>query len=399
MFQVLITLLTLCIILATGTLPAQAYLVTDDSTEDNCVPFSGEAQVTQLSNYPAEVKAADFLALADGQYLVASGSTQVGGNSTPGFKLSLRCDNLGAPQTSSVFKSEVESAGNGVITVNQSSFTSGLHSTIVKDDSNGGVTLVRTNVQGLYRLIMLLTGGPLDYPPSQHTYSNATTNLSAAFAKSQYVVDNSFRGIPEGTTIVPAVASVTVRISDDNERESSGVNKGVSTYYLHLNSESNPIMKITSTCQYTLSDGGNVDFGGQRVSQITDDRNTTIKRAMTLNMDNCYGVNKVKTYITTTATTSDSGLLLNNGVVDGAKNVAVALRVNPSYTESGNAGDNAGKDMYFDSSNPLEWNFGNSYLVTPLSKHIPLDVYLLRTGGEPTPGEYHATATIMMDFI
>jgi type 1 fimbria pilin len=55
--------------------------------------------------------------------------------------------------------------------------------------------------------------------------------------------------------------------------------------------------------------------------------------------------------------------------------------------------------MYFDSSNPLEWNFGNAYLVTSLSKNIPLDVYLLRTGGEPTPGDYHATATIMMDFI
>ncbi|WHP33074.1 fimbrial protein [Trabulsiella odontotermitis] len=395
MFQVFFKLFTLVVILVAGTTSAQAYMVKTNSTEENCVPATPYTQVSVIAGKLVQLQASDFLNLADGQYLFASGSAFIGGSTSASFKFSLRCDNLGEPQSSIVYKSEFEASAS-VIVVDQSSILEKV--TPIINDETGKAALVKTNVQGLYSVIRLRAGADvIDYPPSRLSIS--ALSVSNSNADGRYVVDNSFRGIPEGMTIIPAVPSIQFMVSDENDGSKNAADKGMATLVLHLANETNPVVKITSTCQYTLSDGGNVDFGGQRLSQITDDRNTTIKRAMTLNMDNCYGVNKVKTYITTTGTSSDSGLLLNNSVSDGAKNVAVALRVNPSYTESGNAGDNAGKDMYFDSSNPLEWNFGNTWEVTPLSKHIPLDVYLLRTGGEPTPGDYHATATIMMDFI
>ncbi|WP_072094207.1 fimbrial protein [Trabulsiella odontotermitis] len=389
----LLFLIALCVLMPIRF--AQAYMVTSDSTEEHCIPSTGsDVRGGIYAGALVQIQSNAFLNLADGQYLTASGAA---GHYHTDFehKLSLRCDNLGKPQSSVVFKAEV-AASPALISVNKSSILN--MAGVSPDDESPTATLVRTNIQGLYQLIVLVQDNPVNfYVPSRATYSS-TFSLSGLKGYNNYVVDNTFRGMPEGVTLIPAVSQVRVTISDDNEQSHDGV-KGKADYIIDLPSESKPVVKITSTCQYTLSNSGSIDFGDQRVSQVTDDRNTTIKRTMTLNMDNCFGVNKVRTYITTTAPTAESGLLLGNNVADGAKNVAVALRVNKDYNESGTAGDNAGKDMYFDSSNPLEWNFGNAYTVTSLSKHIPLDVYLMRNGGEPTPGDYHTTATIMMDFI
>jgi type 1 fimbria pilin len=261
------------------------------------------------------------------------------------------------------------------------------------NDENKNVTLMKTNVTGLFFIPIDMTLG--GYPPllrhGTGDYNNFVPRMIG-----MPVINKEFKGVPYGTVV--SASSLQFIVTDDNEPDNGTHQKGKAIIDFSIPVQAMDF-KLVATCQYTLSDNGSIDFGDQRVTQITDDRNTTVKRSMTLNMDKCYGVNKVKTTITTTAPTAESGLLLGNGVADGAKNVAVALRVNPNYTESGAAGENTGKDMYFDSSNPLEWNFGNAYTVDPMSKHIPLDVWLLRNGGEPTPGDYHATATIMMDFI
>ncbi|KNC88534.1 hypothetical protein GM30_11655 [Trabulsiella odontotermitis] len=259
-------------------------------------------------------------------------------------------------------------------------------------DENQDAILINTNIPGLFYFPVDLTAG--GFPPVMKHKSEEYKNIRGRLAGFP-VINNKFRGIPPDTVVSYSPIQF---VYTDADEPSGGHQKGqlIVNFIAPIKAMD---FKLAASCQYTFSDNGNVDFGDQRVSQITDDRNTTIKRSLTLNMDKCYGVNKVKTYITTTAPTAESGLLLGNNIADGAKNVAVALRVNKDYNESGQAGDNAGKDMYFDNSNPMEWNFGNAYTVTPLSKHIPLDVWLMRNGGEPTPGDYHATATIMMDFI
>lgn len=378
---------------------ANAYLVLGNGSDSSaCEP----AALTENSgpNYSSSYafNSSTFASMGDNQYLVSNAwgvSYNYNGSRVSFLKT---CSNLGSAQENIAPRVEIYS-GTDYITVNESDIKGlmGYQGTMggwTDRDENKATILIKTNVPGLFYIPMDMTAG--GYPPGLQHFSGESKNIQVVMA-GLIAINKEFKGIPPGTVV--SYSPIQFVYTDDSEPTNAGHQQGKVIVGYSAPNNTPMDIKLAASCQYTLSDSGNIDFGDQRVSQITDNRDTTVKRSMTLNMNNCYGVNKVKTYITTTGTTSDSGLLLNNSVSDGAKNVAVALRVNPSYTESGNAGDNAGKDMYFDSSNPLEWNFGNAYLVTSLSKNIPLDVYLLRTGGEPTPGDYHATATIMMDFI
>ena len=154
---------------------------------------------------------------------------------------------------------------------------------------------------------------------------------------------------------------------------------------------------MSSVCNYSLSNNGIVDFGDQNLSKVTNSRTTTVKKSLTLYMKDCYGVNKVKTYITNATTTLENGLLLGNTqTTNAATNVAIGINVAASSAKNS---ENNGSPIYMDGSNPLEWEFGNKYTIDAISKEIPLDVFLLSSGGEPTTGDFKATATIMMDFI
>jgi type 1 fimbria pilin len=214
------------------------------------------------------------------------------------------------------------------------------------------------------------------------------------------VVNNQFRGFPKGGTVTTNPSELTLMAYDADE-PSASPGKVRMIYRVDTTLD----IKIKASCAYTLSDNGVVDFGSVAAGDVTGstgDRNSARQvKQMTLNMDDCYGVDKVKTTVTATNNTPvlENGLVLGNNVGTGPQHVGVAIRVDPQYRNKDGSNDNAGKDLYFNSSNPLTWTFGNTYTTNAMSKNITLDVYLLPSGGAVTPGDYHGTATIMMDFV
>lgn len=265
-----------------------------------------------------------------------------------------------------------------------------------RGDLNDDVSLFTTNIPGAYYYFQFY-GGNYGVPQFRFPAEAEGTDTFSSKGEinpvfmAKLVFSKEFRGVPDGKTIYSTAGEATLEWFDANEPG------GGHTVNIHALFEYENTMNIVASCNYSLSDNGVVDFGDQNLSKVTSNRTTTVKKPLTLYMKDCYGVNKVKTYITNATTTLENGLLLGNTqTTNAATNVAIGINVAASSAKNS---ENNGSPMYMDGSNPLEWEFGNQYTVDVISKEIPLDVFLLSSGGEPTTGDFKATATIMMDFI
>jgi len=372
-----------------------AYLIRTTGNPSECVntPYF-QSQYTEIQSLT--IDAAKVNNLSAGQYL-ALNPRFLSGASNQSYSAVIDCDNLGPAQTRTrlVMKN---TSSNTHLTINESAIVNISETGLTpSQDKDPSVDIFPTNTPGVFIFF-------------QGKFYNDTVELAiplsfegtSTFSSSPYyritvwghlLVNKDFKGIPPGTTVTPLAGKFDFEMYDELENPSTRL---VQTNTTTVDTSTGGIAMI-STCNYSLSDNGIVDFGDQNPSKVTNSRVTTLKKPLTLYMKDCYGVNKVKTYITNATTTLENGLLLGNTqTTNAATNVAIGINVAASSAKNS---ENNGSPMYMDGSNPLEWEFGNQYTVDPISKEIPLDVFLLSSGGEPTTGDFRATATIMMDFI
>lgn len=377
-----------------------AYLVSPDSVPENCArqnidSVSGTSLKTSFT-----LNSSLLRTLGDNQYMMLDTSdyqmNYVGVSDQMSFMKT--CSNLGQPQ-SQITVRYLPEQGNSLIAINENSVVNlyNLGSKGIDDDKAG--LLVRSSVQGLFFMLTESTNN--SYPPISVVHKDDWKKVYIAGGVMIPVVNNQFRGIQTGTVVSTTPAQFTINVSDANESGSSPA-IGPITYKFYPGTMN---VTITASCAYSLSDNGVVDFGSVSAGDVTGstgDRNSARQvKQLTLNMDDCYGVNKVKTTVTATNNTPvlENGLVLGNNETSGPQHMGVAIRVDPKYRNKDGSSDNAGKDLYFNSSNALSWTFGNTSTVNAMSKNITLDVYLLPSGGTVTPGAYHGTAIIMMDFV
>ncbi|MFW0768224.1 fimbrial protein [Trabulsiella odontotermitis] len=377
-----------------------AYLVSYDSEPQNCVRDGYNITANTTIRTSFTLNSSLLRSLGDNQYLMLDNPYYENNFSAVSYPKSFMktCSNLGQPQ-SQITVRYLPEQGNSLIAINENSVVN-LYNLGSKgiDDDKGGL-LVRSSVQGLF--FMLTERTNKSYPPISVVRKDDWKDVYIQGGVMIPVVNKQFRGIPTGTVVSTTPAQFTINVSDASETGSSAATQPI-TYGFY----SGPMdVAITASCAYSLSDNGVVDFGSVASGEVTGstgDRNSARQvKQLTLNMDDCYGVNKVKTTVTATNNTPvlENGLVLGNNETSGSQHVGVAIRVNPQYRNKDGSNDNAGKDLYFNSSNSLSWTFGNTTTVNAMSKNITLDVYLLPSGGAVTPGAYHGTATIMMDFV
>ncbi|WP_162212965.1 fimbrial protein [Trabulsiella odontotermitis] len=367
----------------------------------NCVRSTSASPIAAYTetNFPYTLDTSLLRTLGNGQYLmlvnpVAERYFNGFGGASSFVKT---CSNLGEPQSQITVRYEPEE-GSQLITIKENSVVNllNLGSTGIDEDSNG--LLAPSSIPGLF--FMLTERMNMMYPPVRVVHKDDLKEAAIWGGPMLPVVNNQFRGFPKGT-VVASTPIYKILVTDENEQ---GATHGTEFIQYKWYSSAMDI-QLTASCMYTLSDNGVVDFGSVAAGDVTGstvDRNSARQvKQMTLNMDDCYGVDKVKTTVTATNNTPvlENGLVLGNNVGTGPQHVGVAIRVNPQYRNKDGSNDNAGKDLYFNSSNPLTWTFGNTYTTNAMSKNITLDVYLLPSGGAVTPGDYHGTATIMMDFV
>nr|WP_167507645.1 fimbrial protein [Rahnella aquatilis] len=364
--------------------------MSDTTCEYNPIVHSQYSSITASS-----LDSSQLINLSAGQYMKTT-TNNYAGVTNESYSFVIACDNWGAaqPKTREIMRVASPTAYNTINKSNIINWSSGFsYST---DDKNDDIDIFSTNIAGLfYTFTYSSLTGNVYVPSERETTSTLSSKVdSRPTVYVSYLVNSDFRGIPEGATIAPTTSVTTFEWFDANEPASS---RHVLNNSTSVNSIPGENFKMSSVCNYSLSDNGIVDFGDQNLSKVTNNRTTTVKKPLTLYMKDCYGVNKVKTYITNATTTLENGLLLGNTqTTNAATNVAIGINVAASSAKNS---ENNGSPMYMDGSNPLEWEFGNQYTVDPISKEIPLDVFLLSSGGEPTTGDFRATATIMMDFI
>ncbi|HKM95572.1 MAG TPA: fimbrial protein, partial [Buttiauxella sp.] len=343
-------------------------------------------QWAQIANIT--IDASQIVNVASGQYYqfpqqVTAGIT----NETYAFVVN--CDEWGKRQEKTKQITKITSS-NIYATIKESAI---IGASPRPDELNGDVSLFATNIPGLFYYYQFRDSGYYRLPSAvEGTDTLSSTADIKPTVNAGFIANNEFRGVPEGTSISSTAGQTIFDWSDANDTGGNIVTNRVT-----LNTIPPEEIKIIASCNYSLSDNGIVDFGDQNLSKVTNNRTTTVKKPLTLYMKDCYGVNKVKTYITNATTTLENGLLLGNTqTTNAATNVAIGINVAASSAKNS---ENNGSPIYMDGSNPLEWEFGNKYTVDPISKEIPIDVFLLKSGGEPTTGDFKATATIMMDFI
>jgi type 1 fimbria pilin len=393
-------ILNIIVLLVWGVFPysSYAYLITVDGSSDTTCARNiySEAQYSNLPTGDIKINTALFNNLQKGQYLLLNAGG-MSGASVWMYSPVVNCDANGARQSKTRFVMKATS-NNSIATIDESliinlgeSSSNPIHTTT---DLNKMVDLYKTNITGLYIFYANRINNDTIRQAIPSSYeSSFTLNQRPNFRVTvwpRYVVSTDFKGVPINTSVTNS-DTITFVMYDELEVGNNRFEVPNSTYNIPTPAGS---IKMTATCNYSLSNNGIVDFGDHPISKVTGDRKTTAKNSLTLNMSSCYGVNKVKTSISNVSTTLENGQLAGNTLSsNAAKNVAVGINVGSTYSE------NASAAMYMNGSNPLQWTFGNTYTVDAISKSIPLDVYLLRSGGTPTTGDFKATATIMMDFI
>lgn len=369
-----------------------AYLIStgSGSSATEC-EFIDREVVQQIYVSSLTIDASQLINLSGEQYYYISSSGTAGfGNDAYSFVTN--CDNWDAKVQRKTKKILTVVSPNAYATIKESGV---VNLPIPKaDDLNDGLDIFTTNIPGLFYFFRQYSSNkqnlPIEYDDNK-TFSNKISEPPFVFIK--FVANKDFRGIPEGTDVYATTPYARIEMHDANE--SAGGHTVFFGANIHALSSSN--VKMTSVCNYSLSNNGVVDFGDQNLSKVTNSRVTTLKKPLTLYMKDCYGVNKVKTYISNAANTLEGGMLLGNAqTINAATNVAIGINVSPDTDKNS---ENTGVAMFMDGTHPLEWNFGNKYTIDAISKEIPLEVFLLKSGGEPTTGDFKATATIMMDFI
>ncbi|AEX50638.1 YadC family fimbrial protein [Rahnella aquatilis CIP 78.65 = ATCC 33071] len=366
-----------------------AYLITTTgATSDTKCEFVNVVKAQQVSIRNIRIDASQIVNLASGQYYELPQTLSMHpGNETIAFVVN--CDEWGKRLEKTKQTTKISSS-NTYATIKESSI---IGASQIPGELNGDVSLFTTNIPGLFYYYEFSSGFSYRLPSAVEgtdTLSIKEDLRSDVFAV--LVVNNEFRGVPEGASISSTAGQTSFDWYDANVTGGA-----VLTNRVTLNTIPPGEIKIIASCNYSLSNNGIVDFGDQNLSKVTNNRTTTVKKPLTLYMRNCYGVNKVKTYITNATTTLENGLLLGNTQTsNAATNVAIGINVAASSAKNS---ENNGSPMYMDGSNPLEWELGNDHSLDAISKEIPLDVFLLKSGGEPTSGDFKATATIMMDFI
>lgn len=332
--------------------------------------------------------------LQSGQYLRILGTLASDVGSVSNGTVSRECKGL-SEQVQTGLDVDIESPRpSGIIVARKTSIVGGASYDGVSNDSTD-LYIIPTNIVGLYYSVVATDPKVKSYLPwrssaSLSTTSSITYNEGVAV---DILIDKTFQGLPAGSTVTPAVSTFNIIFRD--RMTSVTDDKGITTVQFRANPLTYPDgIKLKPTCTYSISDNGVVDFGEQSLSKVTADRKTTLKKTLNLSLQ-CTGADKVHTYISNVSTTVENGLLLPNSLTDfsDAKNVAIGLGVSANSTE------NAGSDIYMDGSHKLEWQMTGTYSFTSVTRTIPLDVFLLRSSGEPTGGEYKATATILVDFI
>ncbi|HKN03064.1 MAG TPA: fimbrial protein [Buttiauxella sp.] len=305
------------------------------------------------------------------------------------FNAKIDCPNLGQKQDG------IEIIAN--ITGDSSSYilepeTALLGAATHSKDKDRNVAMFKTSVPGIFIALESDDSGVEGFFPIKTTASNDFTFRVITWA-SVFITKDYQWGESSGE--ISMNSSAVIKYSDTKDNSTNTDDEG----YIQINSihTGTPLpageIKIKSTCNYSLSKS-TVDFGDINLSSITNSKNTTAKQSIILNMKDCYGVNKVKTYITNTTTVLENGLVLGNSTTtNAAANVGIRMNIGSA------ANENKSADVYMDGTHPLEWNFGNTYDMVSISKEIPLDIFLLKSGGEPTTGDFKATATIMLNFI
>lgn len=364
---------------------AQAYIAAKSGSK--CLPFSDSTNAPNVSTYVSITLDGSILRnLQANQYYALPGSITELKALTLNNRILLECSTVGPTQTSIALQNTYSSDSGTTISESQLIDGPGMKKA---SDTAGTVVLLDTTLPGLYIALATSEEG---YVP---TNKNMTTEPGAYSytLKSVLVIDKNF--VPFGTSQNWALTSSNPILwyKDANDGSTSMQPGSVFTQITSLRYSG--YIQAKATCDYSLSDGGNVDFGELGSEDITTDRTTTAKRTLTLNMNDCYAVNKVKTSIAQGKDTLGDGVILKNSLTgsDAATNIGVSINVN------GSNADNAGKVLNMDGSNSLTWNFRQSAYEPLISKSINFDVLMLRTNEAPTSGKYEATATIMMEFI
>lgn len=258
------------------------------------------------------------------------------------------------------------------------------------------VSIMASGIPGLYFTMMFAgTNKNAGFIPVRF---DTTTNTTLQHdLQSIWLIDKTFKGVAPGRFINlgRGGSSAVLRVKDALQPSTAPEN-----YYrefrIGYGAMSMSGIAIQPSCAYTLSDNGIVDFGHVALSTVTAERETTVKKTLNLNLQ-CTGVDKFRTYITNTSRLLENGLLLANSYTEGgnngAENIAIGLSVSTSSSE------NSGSVIYMDGSHAMEWVMGGGYSFDPVTRSIPLDVFLLSSGGVPTSGNYKATATIMLDIV
>lgn len=366
---------------------AHAYMAKGYS--DSCTAYYDSRSTNGVSINTSYVLDGTILSnLQSGQYYAIPGATKVAMNMnayTSTFKLS--CTNLGPDQTA-IGLSSVSGNSSYVKLVSESQIIDGAG--IKKaSDTNDKVGVIQTSYPGVFLALSTAEG----YVPNNENMSTVPSSYVYTLSFN-VLLSRDFVPSPNKITATQVGGYLGTTLSDSQDATISGTH-GTATISVDSLRFSGVIDKL-STCDYSLSNGGNVDFGDLNADDITTDNTTTVKKTLTLNLSNCSGVNKVKTSISTGKPTLASGVILKNGLTgtSAATNIGVSLNV------SNNGGtENAGSVIKMDGSNSLEWTIEQGSGSTGGSKSIPLDVLMLRTNDEPTSGQYEATASIMIDFI
>lgn len=358
--------------IAAGTNPCIAYV---EAEEHSGATF----------NVALAVDSKPLYELQSGQYYAIPGSTKTIFSTTYSDVFRLVCTELGEPQKSF----GVENIVTGGTVVQESMI---IDAAEIKQatDRDSYVNVFPTSMPGVFIALSSAEGyipnaKNTALPPVPYNY----------IVKSTLLVSRDFLPFSGMHTWTQINSSAVITLRDGEDGTVAPARPGFITTTIS-NITYQGFIEMKPTCEYSLSNSGNVDFDEVSPGEVTNNRSSTVKEKLTLNMSNCYGVYKVRTSIVQGKDTLLSGVALANNLTGDGATTGIGVSIN--VTAEG-ASENGGAVMYMDGTHPLQWTFSQGVHSAPINKNISLDVVMLRTDDVMTTGKYEATASIMLEFI